>query len=213
VGDVHHDGLSASARPEIYVPAPQVTPDLWTIFTTLPISFVVRSNLPVETLFPAIKTAVHDVDPEQAVSRLRPISELVTDAVARYRFSMLLLTVFGGLALCLAAVGVYGVMAYTVSQRTRELGIRLALGARAASVRHLVLRRGLGMAALGIGLGLAGTLALTRLLASQLFGVSPTDPVIIAVAAVTLAAVSAVACLVPAVRATKVDPIVALRSE
>jgi putative ABC transport system permease protein len=213
VGDVHHNGLTKSPWPEIYVPAAQLTPESWTIFATLPISFVVRSPLPPESLFPAIKAAVHDVDPEQAVSRLRPISELVTDAVARYRFSMLLLTVFGCLALCLAAVGVYGVMAYSVSQRTRELGIRLALGARAASVRHLVLRRGLGMAAVGIGLGLGGALALTRLLASQLFGVSPTDPVIIAVAAVTLAAVSTVACLVPAVRATKVDPIVALRSE
>ncbi|HET9040050.1 MAG TPA: ABC transporter permease [Gemmatimonadales bacterium] len=213
VGDVHHEGLSASARPEIYVPAPQLTAEFWTIFTSLPISFVVRSALPPETLFPAIKAAVHDVDPEQPVSRLRPISELVTDAVARYRFSMLLLTAFGGLALCLAAVGVYGVMAYSVSQRTRELGIRLALGARAGSVRHLVLRRGLGMAAIGIGLGLVGALALTRLLASQLFGVSPTDPVIIAIAVATLAAVSTVACLVPAVRATKVDPLVALRSE
>jgi predicted permease len=213
VGDVHHNGLTTSAGPEIYVPAAQLTPESWTIFTTLPISFVVRSALPPESLFPAIKAAVRDVDPEQAVSRLRPISELVTDAVARYRFSMLLLTVFGCLALCLAAVGVYGVMAYSVSQRTRELGIRLALGARAASVRHLVLRRGLGMAAAGIGLGLVGSLALTRLLASQLFSVSPTDPVIITVAAATLAAVSVVACLVPAVRATKVDPIVALRSE
>jgi putative ABC transport system permease protein len=213
VGDVHHTGLSASVQPEIYVPAAQLTPEFWTIFTSLPISFVVRSALPRETLFPAIKTAVHDVDPEQAVSRLRPISELVSDSVARYRFSMLLLTVFGGLALSLAAVGVYGVMAYTVSQRTRELGIRLALGARAASVRHLVLRRGLGMAAAGIALGLAGALALTRLLASQLFGVSPTDPAIITAAAATLAAVSVVACLVPAVRATKVDPVVALRSE
>jgi len=213
VGDVHHDGLSASPRPEIYVPAAQLTPEFWTIFETLPISFVVRSALTPESLFPAIKAAVHDVDPEQAITRLRPISELVTDAVARYRFSMLLLTVFGGVALCLAAVGVYGVMAYTVSQRTRELGIRLALGARAASVRHLVLRRGLGMAAAGIGLGLGGALALTRLLASQLFDVSPSDPAIIAAAAATLALVSVVACLVPAVRATKVDPVVALRSE
>jgi len=213
VGDVHHDGLSASPRPEIYVPAAQLTPEFWTIFATLPISFVVRSALTPESLFPAIKAAVHDVDPEQAITRLRPISELVTDAVARYRFSMLLLTVFGGVALCLAAVGVYGVMAYTVSQRTRELGIRLALGARAASVRHLVLRRGLGMAAAGIGLGLGGALALTRMLASQLFDVSPSDPAIIAAAAATLALVSVVACLVPAVRATKVDPVVALRSE
>jgi len=213
VGDVHHDGLSASARPEIYVPALQLTPEFWTVFASLPISFVVRSALPPESLFPAIKGAVHDVDPEQAITRLRPISELLTDAVARYRFSMLLLTVFGGLALCLAAVGVYGVMAYTVSQRTRELGIRLALGARAASVRRLVLGRGLAMAAAGIGLGLGGAFALTRLLASQLFDVSPTDPAIIAAAAATLALVSAVACLVPAVRATKVDPVIALRSE
>ena len=213
VGDVHHDGLSASAKPEIYVPAAQLTSDFWTIFVPLPISFVVRSTLPPETLFPTIKAAVHDVDPEQPVSRLRPMTELVSDAVARYRFSMLLLTVFGGLALCIAAVGVYGVMAYTVSQRTRELGIRLALGAGAASVRWLVLLRGLAMAALGIGLGLAGALVLTRLLASQLFDVSPTDPFIMVTAATTLALVSVAACLVPAVRATKVDPVVALRSE
>jgi putative ABC transport system permease protein len=179
----------------------------------LPISFVVRSNLPTTALFPAIKAAVHEVDPEQAVSRLRPVSELVSDSVARYRFSMLLLTVFGALALIIAAVGVYGVMAYAVSQRTRELGIRLALGASRSSVRYLVLGRGLGMAALGIGIGLAGALALTRLLVSQLFGVSPTDPEVLAAAAATLAAVSAVACFIPAFRATRVDPVIALRSE
>ena len=137
----------------------------------------------------------------------------MSDSVARYRFSMLLLTFFGGLALTLAAVGVYGVMAYTVSQRTREMGIRLALGARAATVRGLVLREGLAMALGGILIGVAGALALTRLLTTQLFGVSPTDPVVIAVVAGTLAMVSVVACLIPAVRATRVDPIEALRSE
>jgi putative ABC transport system permease protein len=213
VGDVHHDGLAAGAKPEIYVPAAQLTAEFWTIFAPLPISFVVRSSLPTVTLFPAIKAAVHDVDPEQAVSRLRPVSELVSDSVARYRFSMLLLTVFGALALVIAAVGVYGVMAYAVSQRTRELGIRLALGASRTSVQYLVLGRGLGMAALGIGIGLAGALALTRLLVSQLFGVSPTDPAVLAAAVGTLAAVSAVACLIPALRATRVDPVIALRSE
>jgi putative ABC transport system permease protein len=213
VADVHHNGLSRPAEPEIYVPAAQIAPDFWRNVVALPISFVVRSTVPPESLFPAVKAAVHEVDPEQPLSRLRPISELVSDAVARYRFSMLLLTVFGGLALCIAAVGVYGVMAYTVSQRTRELGIRLALGAGVGSVRHLVLRRGLGMAAAGIALGLGGALALTRLLASQLFEVSPTDPAIMAAAAATLALVSVAACLIPAARATKVDPVVALRSE
>jgi ABC-type antimicrobial peptide transport system permease subunit len=133
--------------------------------------------------------------------------------VARYRFSMLLLTVFGVLALSIAAVGVYGVMAYSVNQRTRELGIRLALGASRTSVRYLVLGRGLGMAALGIGIGLAGSLALTRLLVSQLFGVSPTDPAVLAAAVATLAVVSTAACLIPALRATRVDPVIALRSE
>jgi putative ABC transport system permease protein len=213
VGNVRHGGLSVPPQPEMYVPAAQLTPEFWTIFVPLPISFVVRGSLPAISLFPAIKAAVHDVDAEQAVSRLRPVSELVSDAVARYRFSMLLLTVFGALALCIATVGVYGVMAYTVSQRTRELGIRLALGAGTKSVRYLVLRHGLGMAALGIGIGLAGALAMTRLLVSQLFGVSPTDPAVLAAAVATLAAVSAVACLIPAMRATRVDPVIALRSE
>jgi putative ABC transport system permease protein len=213
VGDVHHDGLSRPAQPEVYVAAQQLSADFWSVFVPLPISFVVRSDLPSASLTPAIKAAVHDVDPEQPISVLRPVGELVSDSVARYRFSMLLLTFFGGLALTLAAVGVYGVMAYTVSQRTRELGIRLALGARAGSVRGLVLRQGLAMALAGIILGLVGSLALTRFLTTQLFGVSPTDPVVIMTVALALAAVSVAACLVPAVRATRVDPIEALRSE
>jgi putative ABC transport system permease protein len=213
VGDVHHDGLTTPAQPEVYVPALQLSADFWSIFVPLPISFVVRSDLPAASLATAIKAAVHDVDPEQPVSALRPVGQLVSDSVARYRFSMLLLAFFGGLALTLAAIGVYGVMAYTVSQRTRELGIRLALGARAGSVRGLVLRQGLAMALAGIVLGLAGSLALTRLLTTQLFGVSPTDPVVITTVALALAAVSLLACLIPAVRATRVDPIEALRSE
>jgi putative ABC transport system permease protein len=213
VGDVRHTGLSSTPEPEIYVPAEQISAELWTVFVPLPISFVVRAPVRPESLFPAIKAAVREVDPEQAVSRLRPVSELVSDAVARYRFSMLLLTVFGALALAIATVGVYGVMTYTVSQRTRELGIRLALGAGTSSVRFLVLRHGLAMTCIGILLGLLGALALTRVLVSQLFGVSPTDPIILAATVATLAAVSGLACLVPAVRATRVDPVAALRSE
>ena len=213
VADVRHLGLAKPADPEVYVPARQVGEDLWANFAPSPISFVVRTGLPAGAIAGAIKAAVHEVDPEQPVSRLRPVGELVSDSMARYRFSMLLLTIFGGLALCLAVVGVYGLMAYSVSQRTRELGIRLALGARAAVVCGMVLRQGLVMAAAGILLGLAGALALTRLLATQLFGVSATDPAVIAAMAGTLAAVSLVACLIPALRATRVDPLVALRSE
>ncbi len=148
------------------------------------------------------------------VSQLRPAGELVSGAIARQRFSMLLLVVFGGLALTLAGVGVHGVLAYMVSHRTRELGIRLALGARASSVRALVLRQGLGIALLGVGLGLVGALALGRLLTTLLFDVSPTDPrVLAAAAAATLCGVAGLACLIPAIRATRVDPIDALRSE
>lgn len=213
VADVRHNGLSADPEPELYVPAPQLSAEMWSVFIPLPISFVVRGNVRPEALFPPIKAAVRDVDPEQAVTALRPLDQLVSDAAARYRFSTLLLTVFGALALVIATVGVYGVMAYTVSQRTRELGIRLALGAGRSSVRYLVLRRGLAMTFVGLALGLVGALALTRLLVSQLFGVSPTDPVVLAGTVATLAAVSGFACLIPAVRATRVDPVTALRSE
>jgi putative ABC transport system permease protein len=213
VADVHHMGLSQPAESEVYVPARQIDDDLWSILVPSPISFVVRTGLPSATIAAAIKAAVREVDPDQPVSRLRPVGELITDSMARNRFSMLLLTVFGGLALCLSVVGVYGLMAYSVSQRTRELGIRLALGARALVVCGMVLRQGLGMAAAGILLGLAGALVLTRLLTTQLFGVSPTDPGVITAMAATLAVVSLVACLIPAVRATRVDPMVALRSE
>ena len=213
VADVRHLGLAQPADPEVYVPARQITDDLWAVFAPTPISFVVRTTLSPGAIAPAIKAAVREVDPDQPVSRLRPVGELVGDSLARYRFSMLLLTIFGGLALCLAVVGVYGLMAYSVSQRTRELGIRLALGARAVVVCGMVLRQGLGMAVAGILLGLAGALVLTRLLSAQLFGVSPTDPGVITAMAATLAAVSLVACLIPALRATRVDPMVALRSE
>jgi putative ABC transport system permease protein len=162
---------------------------------------------------PGLRAAVHQADPEQVISGLRPAGELISDAIARQRFSMLLLVVFGGLALTLAGVGVYGVLAYMVSHRTRELGIRLALGARTSSVRALVLRQGLGIALLGVGIGLAGALALSRLLTTLLFEVSPTDPRVLAAAAATLCGVAGLACLIPAIRATRVDPIDALRSE
>jgi putative ABC transport system permease protein len=213
VGDVRHRGLSTDPSPEIYVPILQLAPDFWSIFTPTPLSFLVRSNLPLTSLAPEIRRAVREVDPEQPVAQLREAESLLTDATARQRFSMVLLALFGGLALTLAAIGVYGVMAYGVSQRTRELGIRLALGARPGSVRKLVLGQGLGMALIGIGLGLLAAVALGRLLTSLLYGISPADPWVLATGALVLGAVSLLASLVPAIRATRVDPINALRSE
>nr|MBA2458111.1 ABC transporter permease [Gemmatimonadales bacterium] len=213
VADVRHLGLTEDAAPEIYVPYAQISEDLWTGLSSLPLSVVVRGGGGPETLAPAIRAAVRGADPEQVVSQLRPAGDLVAAAIARQRFSMLLLLAFGGLALTLAAVGVYGVLAYTVSQRTRELGIRLALGARAASVQGLVLRQGMAMAMGGILVGLVCAVALGRLLAGLLYGVTPSDPRVLGAVTLLLAAASALACLVPAVRATRVNPMDALRSD
>jgi putative ABC transport system permease protein len=213
VADVRQTGLTSPPDPELYVPANQLSPQDWTIFMSIPISFVVRSDVETATLGPAIKAVVRQVDPEQPISRLREAGELLQDATARQRFNMSLLTLFGILALTLAGVGVYGVMAYGVNQRTRELRIRLALGARAASVQAMVLRQGLLLTVSGLALGLVGALALSRLLTTLVYGVNPSDPRIPGVAVLVLALVSVVACLIPAIRATRVDPIDALRSE
>ena len=213
VADVKSNGLTAETQPEIYVPFSQITPDLWTVFAPLPVSVVIRSDEDLATVGSAIRAAIRSIDPEQPVTGPSPAGELVAGAVARQRFGMLLLLAFGGLALLLAAVGVYGVMAYAVSQRTRELGIRLALGARPGAVRALVLGEGMLLAGLGIGFGLAGALVLGRLLVGMLYGVQPTDPRVLAAVCLLLATASVVACVVPAVRATRVNPVDALRSE
>jgi putative ABC transport system permease protein len=213
VANVKTSGLTVDIGPEIFVPFAQITADLWTVFAPLPVSVVIRSDDNLETVGAAVRGAIRSVDPDQPVTGPSPAGELVAAAVARQRFGMLLLLAFGGLALLIAAVGVYGVMAYAVSQRTRELGIRLALGARPATVRALVLGQGMVLAGLGIGLGLMGALALGRLLVGMLYGVQPTDPRVLAAVSALLATACVVACLVPAVRATRVNPVDALRSE
>ncbi|MGI9040841.1 MAG: ABC transporter permease, partial [Gemmatimonadales bacterium] len=213
VADVKHLGLTVTPGPELYVPLSQLQPDLWSIFAPISLSFIVRGNGGAEALTPAIRAAVRAVDPEQPIARLRETGELIADAVANQRFGMMLLTLFGALALTLATVGVYGVMAYTVSQRTRELGIRLALGAGAASVGSLVLRQGLGITLVGIAIGLLGALGLSRLLGGLLYGVNTTDPLVLGAVTLLLIVASVAACAVPAARATRVDPIEALRSE
>lgn len=138
---------------------------------------VVRSALPPKSLTPAIRRAVAAVDPNQPVFLVRSMDDVVLDSVAQSRFSMLLVALFGVLALVLSSVGIYGVISYAVSQRIHEFGIRMALGAGRGDVRRMVLRHGLTLASTGVGLGIIGALAVTRLLSSLLFGVRATDPV------------------------------------
>jgi putative ABC transport system permease protein len=161
----------------------------------------------------AVKSQVWSVDREQPLSGIQPMEEVIAGSIAPRRFNMLLLGIFAALALMLAAVGIYGVISYTVAQRTREIGVRMALGARRSDVIKLVVRQGMSLALAGMGAGLAASFALTRLMANLLFGVSPSDPLTFGVIASLLGSVALLACYLPARRATRVDPLVALRSE
>jgi putative ABC transport system permease protein len=153
------------------------------------------------------------IDKHQPISDIKPMGQLVTESVATPRFRTMLFVIFGALALALAAIGNFGVMAYTVARRTHEIGIRMALGAQAGDVLKLVMRQGLASALAGIAAGLAGAFALTRLMKTLLFEVSATDPVTFVIVPPLLAAVAMFACWIPARSATKVDPLRALRRE
>ena len=205
VADVKHFGLESQTKPEIYVP---YFIDPWPFMT-----IVVRSSSDLASLSAAIRDQVWSVDKDIPIPNIRTMDQLLSTSVARPRFNMLLLGVFAVIALVLSAVGVYGVMSYSVVQRTHEIGIRMALGAAKPDVLKLVVVQGLKLLLIGIGLGLLAALALTRVLTSMLFGVEPTDPATFAMISVLLACVALTACIVPARRATKVDPIVALRYE
>jgi putative ABC transport system permease protein len=160
-----------------------------------------------------VKQEIWKADSQLPVSKVKTMNDVAAASFAARRFNMLLLAIFAGLALVLAAVGIYGVMSYTVTQRTQEIGIRMALGARTTDVLNLIIRNGMTLTLLGVVIGLAGAFALTRLLTTLLFGVKPTDkPTFVAVSAV-LILVALLACYLPARRATKVDPLVALRYE
>jgi ABC-type antimicrobial peptide transport system permease subunit len=176
-------------------------------------ALVVRGTLPPRVLAARLAQAVRAVDPAQPVYNVRPMEEVISRAIAPQRASTLLITVFGLVALALAAVGVYGVVAYGVVRRTREVGIRVALGARPGAVLSLFLREGVALAAAGVALGLAGAWALRRLLAGLLYGVTPGDPAAFLGAAVALLAVALVATLLPARGALRVDPAATMRVE
>ena len=178
-----------------------------------PMSLVARTQVEPGSLAKAIQNEVAALDREIALSDVKTMDQYLGAAVAQPRFSALLFGMFALLALSLAAVGLYGVMAYTVSQRTREVGVRMALGAQTADVLRLIIAQGMKLTLLGVGAGLAGAFALTRLMKTLLFGVAATDPLTFAVVALSLSLVALSACYLPARRAAKVDPLLALRHE
>jgi putative ABC transport system permease protein len=156
---------------------------------------------------------VKSVDPDQPIYNIRTMHEIRAESVASERLNLTLLSIFAGIALVLAIVGIYGVMSYTVTQRTHEIGIRMAIGAQPRDVFRMVIGQGMTLALIGVGIGLIGAFALTRLMASMLFDIAPTDPVTFAVIAVLLTTVALLACFIPGRRATKVDPVISLRYE
>ncbi len=205
VNDVAQYSLDQKPPMQIYLPHSQFP----TSFDTI----VVKTENDPTSLAAAIRREIQSVDKDQAVFGIKTLEELQSDSIALRRFFMLLLMVFAGVTLALAATGIYGVMSYSVTQRTQEIGIRMALGAGAPDVLKLVVRSGIALALTGVAIGLIATFALTRLLESILFGVKPTDALTFTLGAVGLVAVAMVACYIPARRATKIDPLVALRDE
>ncbi len=162
---------------------------------------------------PTVRARLRALEPDMMISNFRTMDQLIARRVVRPRFNMLLLGIFAAVALALAAIGIYGVVSYSVANRTREMGIRMALGAGQRDILGTVLRHGMVPSAIGIGIGIVGAVGLTRVLSSMLYGVAPTDLATFGGVAVVLALVAALACYVPARRATKVDPIIAVRAE
>jgi putative ABC transport system permease protein len=206
VGDVKLLDLAAQDKPELYLPCAQSGSPPWMFFA-------IRSRVGTDSLIASVRKAVRDVVPDEPLYDVRTMEQRVEASTAPRRLNALLLGVFAALALVLSAVGTYGVIAYSVAQRTRELGIRMALGAERADVLRMVAREGLALAGLGVALGVAAGLGLTQLLASMLFSVRPADPLTFLSVSISLVAVALVSSYIPARRATKVDPMVALRYE
>jgi putative ABC transport system permease protein len=204
-GDVKQLGLDSSARPEVYFPYLQVAaPSM---------SIVVRSASEPLSLVSAVKSQIQMIDKDLPLDDAETMQQILADSSSGQRFNTLLLTVFAVVALVLAIVGIYGVMSYTVAQRTHEIGIRVAIGAQPRDVFRMVIGQGMMLAMIGVGFGLVGAFGLTRLMTTMLFGVEPTDPATFISIAVLLTAVALVACYIPGRRAAKVNPLVALRYE
>ena len=211
--DVKEIAIDQSAAPTLYVPMAQVPDDLMMFMNRwFPTSWIVRTNGPADVAG-TLRRSVNEIDPQLPLSNVRTMTQVAGSSLASQQFILLLMTVFGSLALALTAVGIYGVLSYQVTQRTHEIGIRIALGAQIRDVLQLVIRQGMSLVLIGLCIGLVGAVALTRVIATLLFGVGAKDPLTFLAVAALLSVVAFVACYVPARRATKVDPLVALRYE
>jgi putative ABC transport system permease protein len=208
-GDIRQMGADEPVKAEMYLPYRQITDHQW----FAPHDLVLRSSIPPLSLVAAVRNEIREIDPDQPISNIRTMDDLIGAETGTRRLGMTLLTVFAALALLLAALGIYGVLAYFVVQHTPEIGVRVALGAPRSGILALVLKKGMTLALLGVATGLGAAFALTRLMASLLFGMSATDPGTFVMVALLLIAVAFIACYLPARRATKVDPMIALRYE
>jgi putative ABC transport system permease protein len=213
-GDIHNGGLGRDPFPLLIVPQAQVTDGMTALNARiLPIVWVVRTHIEPHQLIPAISEQLRQASGGFPVARVRPMDEVVVHSTARESFNMLLLSIFGASALVLASIGIYGLMAYSVQQRTQEMGIRMALGADRSRIRNLVVWQGMQLTIAGVIVGAGAAFGLTRLIASLLFGVKSWDPIVFVTVPVVLAAVALLAVWLPATRASRLDPMAALRVE
>ena len=205
IGDILHNGLHVEPRAEMFVPHQQSA--------SAHMTFLVRTTTEPSSQLAAVKAAIREVNPNQTFSLTATMEELVADSLKERRFNLFLLGMFAVIALLLATIGIYGSISYSTRQRTNEIGVRIALGAQSRDVLRLIIGQGLGLALIGVAIGLAAAFLLTRAIKSFLFGVTPTDPLTFLAISVLLLLTALIASLIPARRATKVDPLVALRTE
>ncbi len=205
VGDLYLTSLSTAAQPQVYIPHQQ--------FAVGTMSLLVRSSIDPNSLTMSLRNALAELDNNVPLYRPRLLSDYVASSIAQPRFNAILVALFGGLALLLAAAGIFGVMSYAVTQRTHEIGIRLALGAQRSQILRLIFGEGMRLVALGAIVGIALVFAVARLLNTLLYAIGATDPLTIFSVTILLAFVALLACWWPAHRASSVDPVIALRSE
>ena len=214
VGDVLENGLDQGIVPLIYVPSAQMSDPLTSLANrTVPISWIVKASATPTGLVPQIQKEFQAVDGQLPLAKIQGLAQVVESSIARQSFNMLLLTIFGAIALVLAAIGIYGLMSYSVEQGAHDISVRLALGAARGDILSLVLSSGMKLAGIGLAVGLVASFAAARLLSRMLYGVKPTDPATYAVVILALGTVAFLACYLPARRAMRVDPIIALRQE